>query len=116
MFGGLCKISRVSEQGKEQADTGHYKRKVRLILNIQEYFQTHNICTCVWYSYTGIKGFYQLDTEDTGGLFLMDMVKLGNFIQTLLTQKGFNFGSMEVLAVDKIQTVFRVKMDSHEKI
>ena len=46
----------------------------------------------------------------------MDMVKLGNFIQTLLTQKGFNSGSMEVLAVDKIQIVFRVNMDSHEKI
>ena len=33
MFGGLSNITRVSEQGKEQADTGNYKRKVRLLLN-----------------------------------------------------------------------------------
>ena len=56
MFGEQCIISRGSEQGKEQADTGHYKRKVGLILIIEEYFKTHNIGTCVLYSYTGIKG------------------------------------------------------------
>ena len=36
MFGGLCNKLWVSEQGKEQADTGHYKRKVGLILNIEK--------------------------------------------------------------------------------
>ena len=35
MFGEMCIRTRVIEQAKEQANTGNYKRKVRLLLNIQ---------------------------------------------------------------------------------
>ena len=35
MLGVLRSSTRGCEQGKEQADTGNYKRKVRLLLNIQ---------------------------------------------------------------------------------
>ena len=40
MLGGFCIINRGSEQGKEQADTGHYKRKVRLLFSFDEYINT----------------------------------------------------------------------------
>ena len=44
MFGGLCDKPRGSEQGEEQADTGHFERKVSLIFDINRYLK-HTILT-----------------------------------------------------------------------
>ena len=74
MLGGLCRITRVSEQGKEEDDIGHYKRKVRLILNIDAYFKTHNIVTCVLCLHADrFKGFLLTRHREHG-----NKVKLGN--------------------------------------